>query len=260
MASTFLTELERHAAPPGLTLWALGGPSLAIQTPQTLIYLDLFTGPPPGDLHKAITDLLDPDDIRRADAALSTHHDPDHCHEASLKALHAHTDALFVGPASCRKLYREWGFDEARVLEVAANHTVQLKDLRITALPCNDYFDPQAVSYLLQSGGVTAFDGGDTLYYSGYVEVGRRYAIDLALLNFAHNPPGEIYYMNQAHVARTAVELGAKTVIPLHYDLWQEFLDDPAPLGPLLAPHGIGLHVLRQGERYVLTREGRPEA
>lgn len=256
MADNFPSVVEKYEAQKGLTIWTLGGPSLAIRTPQTLIYLDLFTGPAPGvALHKATKDIVDPQDIRRVDAVLCTHHDPDHCHEDSLKPIYANTEALLIGPSSCTKLFREWGFSSSRQVELSSWQAFQLKDLRIWALPCNDYFDPDAVSYVLQSGGVTAFEGGDTLYYSGYIKVGRRFDIDVALLNFARNPEGEIYYMNHAHVARTAQELGAKMVIPKHYDLWEEFLDDPALLSPLLEPKGIKLQILNQGEHLALSSD-----
>ena len=75
------------------------------------------------------------------------------------------------------------------------------------------------------------------------------------MLNFAKNPAGEIYYMNHAHVARTAEELQARMVIPKHYDLWAEFKDDPAPLIAMLEPKGIEVKVLNQGEHISITRE-----
>jgi L-ascorbate 6-phosphate lactonase len=249
--SNFLEQVEAHTPTNAFTIWALGGPSTIIQTPETTVYLDLFTGPSPETtLHKATVDIVDPAAIRRVDATLSTHHDPDHCHQPSLTPIHNNTDALLIGPRSCTKLFREWGFDPNRMVELGAHQAFQFKDLRIWAMPCNDYFDPDAVSYVFQSGGVTLFDGGDTLYYSGYIEVGRQFDIDVALLNFARNPPGEIYYMNHAHVARTAQELGARILIPKHFDLWEEFLDDPAPLVEMLEPAGISVEILAQGAHF----------
>lgn len=252
----FVQKVEGHYPPDGITIWTLGGPSVIIQTPQTLVYLDLFTGPSPEpDLHKAIEDIIDVRAVRRADAVLCTHHDLDHCHRPSLSAIHENTTASFIGPRSCTKLMREWGFDGSRLVQLASHEAIQIKDLRIWAMPCNDYFDPDAVSYVLQSGGITLFDGGDTLYYAGYIDVGKRFDIDVAMLNFAHNPPGEIYYMNHAHVARTAQELGARILIPKHYDLWQEFVDDPAPLVPLLEPQGIRVQIMEQGSQQTFTAQ-----
>ena len=256
VAPEFLQQLEASHIEEGIAVWMLGGPSVVIQTPQTLVYLDLFTGPSPeSELTKGTVDIVDPQAIRRIDAIFCTHHDPDHCHRESLAPLLANTEALLVGPRSCMKLFREWGFVMARTVEMQAHEALQLKDLRIWAMPCNDYFDEAAVSYVFQSGGVTLFDGGDTLYYSGYIELGRRFSIDVALLNFARNPPGQIYYMNHAHVARTAQELGARVLIPKHYDLWEEFRDDPAPLVEMLEPAGISVEILGQGERFAISRQ-----
>lgn len=257
MVKTFPQFIETFESLPGLTIWRLGGASLAIRTPKTLVYLDLFTGPSPeAELHKATIDLLNPKDIRWADAVLCTHHDLDHCHRESLDPIQSNTNALLIGPSSCNRLFREWGFNREQMVELAPQQGIQIQDLRIWAMPCNDYFDSAAISYVLQSGGVTAFEGGDTLYYSGYIQVGQRFSIDVAMLNFAKNPPGEIYYMNHAHVARTAEELGAKIVIPKHYDLWTEFLDDPARLVPMLEPKGINVKILGQGEYFALKRAG----
>ncbi|MFZ0548371.1 MAG: MBL fold metallo-hydrolase [Candidatus Promineifilaceae bacterium] len=253
ISTEFLNQVESNRPQSGITIWALGGPSTIIQTPETTVYLDLFTGPSPeATLHKATKDIVDPNAIRKVDAVLCTHHDLDHCHQGSLTPIHANTDALLIGPRSCTKLFREWDFDPGRMVELAAHQAIQLKDLRIWAMPCNDYFDPDANSYVLQSGGVTLFDGGDTLYYSEYIQVGKRFDIDVALLNFARNPPGEIYYMNHAHVARTAQELGTRILIPKHYDLWEEFLDDPAPLIEMLEPAGITVEILAQGASFTI--------
>ena len=249
MDTDYAKVIEDFDVAEGITIWYLGGPSVAIKTPRTLIYLDLFTGlNPVSELHKATVDILDPANILTADAVLATHHDTDHCHRESLTPIHDNTDALRVGPNSTMKLFREWGFDERRMVELAAYQSLQLKDLRIWAMPCNDYFDKDANSYILESGGVTLFDGGDTLYYSGYIKVGQQFDIDLAMLNFARNPPGEIYYMNHAHVARTAEELNTRILLPKHFDLWEEFLDDPELLIPLLDTKGIQVKILKQGE------------
>lgn len=253
----FLSKVESHVPQTGMAIWALGGPSTLVQTTQTTVYIDLFTGPSPiAELHKATEDIVDPAAIRRVDAVLCTHHDIDHCHEASLRPLVDNTNATLIGPCSCMKLFREWGFPAGRTAELNCDESILIGDLRIWAQPCNDYFDPDAVSYILQSGGVTLFDGGDTLYYSGYITLGKRFDIDVALLNYAANPPDEIYYMNKAQVARTAVELGAHMLIPKHYDLWQEFSDDPTPLVAMLADSSVAVRILQQGESLYLTCDG----
>jgi L-ascorbate 6-phosphate lactonase len=258
MTTEVLNSIETHQVTEGLTVWRLGGASTALKTPKALVYLDLFLGPNPlTELHKATEDLIDPNTIRLVDAVVITHHDVDHCHRESLAPILAHTDALFIGPKSVMKLLREWGFDNHRLVELSSYQSIQIKDLLIWAVPCNDYFDADANSYVFESGGFAAFDGGDTLYYSEYVRVGKKFNIDLAMLNFAKNPPGEIYYMNHAHVARTAEELNTRILLPKHYDLWEEFLEDPQKLVPMLEPKGITVKILKQGERLSVTDTNR---
>ena len=93
----FIEEVESYRPEAGISIWSLGGPSVIVQTPETLVYLDLFTGPSPeATLHKATEDLLDPQSISRVDAALCTHHDLDHCHRDSLAPIHENTGALFI--------------------------------------------------------------------------------------------------------------------------------------------------------------------
>lgn len=246
-------EIEIYRVEEGVVIWYLGGPSVAIKTRETLIYLDLYTGPPPEpDLVKAIPEVIDPEAIRRADAALSTHHDPDHCHRPSLECLHRNTSALFMGPKSCCKLYREWGFDAKRVRQISPGESLQVGDITVHALSSKDVFDPDAVTYLLEAAGVKIFDSGDTLYFSEMAEIGRRWELEIALLSFAKNPEGEVYYMDEEQVLMAARDLGAKIVIPKHYDLWEQFTADPRPVIERLISQGHEARILGLGEKFAL--------
>jgi L-ascorbate metabolism protein UlaG (beta-lactamase superfamily) len=241
--------IEQMRLDAGVMLWCLGGASVALKSPGATLYIDLFTGPSPEpDLHKGIDDVIVPDDIHVADIVLCTHSDVDHCHRESLLPLVRNTTARFVGPRSCTRLFREWGIPAARIVELAPAEQFAYQDILITACDSNDYFDADAVTYLIRAAGVTLFEAGDTLYYSGFRRIGAQHKIDVALLNFAHNPPDEVFYMPAGQVARAAQELGTRIVVPKHWDLWQEFRDDPTKLVPRLAPQGIVVKILKQGE------------
>lgn len=49
---------------------------------------------------------------------------------------------------------------------------------------------------------------------------GRRFNIDVALLAFGENPIGIQDKMTSSDILRAAECLGAKVVIPLHWDAW----------------------------------------
>jgi L-ascorbate metabolism protein UlaG (beta-lactamase superfamily) len=242
--------IEQDAVGAGVSIWFLGGPSMAIRSRESIIYLDLFTGPPPlGGLTKAIPEIIDPAAIARADLALSTHHDNDHCHERSLRILHENTTSIFLGPVSCNRLYQKWGFDIARTRLLAAGERFVKGDFVFHALPSNDAFDPDAVCYVLEVDGLRIFDAGDSLYFPQIAEIGQQFDLDVAFLSYAASPPGESYYMSEEGVLRAAKELNPRLLILKHYDLWQELGADPQPLLKRLRSAGHEARIYGLGER-----------
>lgn len=242
-------EIESYSIEEGVAIWSLGGPSVAIRSKESLLYLDLFSGPAPAGLTKGIPDVIAPAAIRRAGMALSTHHHEDHCHKHSLSLLYNNTSSLFVGPASCNRLYRDWGFDLARTRLLAPWESFSKGDVTVHALPSKDDFSPDAVSFLLELGGVKIFEGGDTLYFPEMAEIGRAWEIDIAFLNYAKNPPGKVFYMGEEAVLKASRDLGAGILILKHYDLWVEAAVDPRPLLGRLRTQGHDARILGLGER-----------
>ncbi len=243
-------DIEERKVDESVVTWSLGGPSLAFRTHQTLLYLDLFTGPSPVPdvVTKAIPEVIDPTLIRAADLALSTHHDEDHCHKDSLEWLHRNTNCLFLGPVSCNKLYRDWEFELSRTRQIAAYEIFGMLDVLIHAYPSKDVFDPDAVTYVLDLDGVTIFDSGDTLYIQELKQIGQKWDLDLAFLSYARNPSDRRLYMGEEEVLHAAKDLGARKLILKHYDLWEEFSIDPTPLLKLLQENGQDAQILALGE------------
>jgi len=246
-------EIENYEVTKGVAIWFLGGPSLAIRSRQSLVYLDLFAGPSPVPevVTRDIPDGLDPLRIKFADYVISTHHDEDHCNENTLKAVHSAADAIFLGPVSCNKLYRKWGLELGRTRLIGQGETLAKNDLKVHALGASDVFDPDAISYVLDFDGVKIFEGGDTLYFEELNEIGKQFDIDIAFLSTATNPPDAIYYMTDEQLVQAADALGAKVVILKHYDLWREFKKDPRNSLSLLRAKGQDARVYAQGELLV---------
>ncbi|MFB7585877.1 MBL fold metallo-hydrolase [Streptomyces sp. NPDC056169] len=80
--------------------------------------------------------------------------------------------------------------------------------------------------------GRTLYVSGDTVRHEALAEIGERFAIDTAFLHLgdAHFPTtGDLAFSMSAHEgAALARTLGARTVIPLHYDSWSHLAEDPA--------------------------------
>lgn len=99
---------------------------------------------------------------------------------------------------------------------------------------------------IIEMGGKTFYDAGDTCLFGDMEMIGRRHEVDVALL-----PIGGHYTMDR-HDAVYAAELtGAKQVIPIHFDTFPLIETDSAAFGAELEDRGIEPMILRPGE----TRE-----
>ena len=51
--------------------------------------------------------------------------------------------------------------------------------------------------------------------------------MDALFVSVAQSPTGKNYYMTEADAARAARDVGARTLVPMHWNLWRAFRLDP---------------------------------
>jgi L-ascorbate metabolism protein UlaG (beta-lactamase superfamily) len=111
-------------------------------------------------------------------------------------------------------------------------------------------------------GGLTAYITGDSVWYEGVEEVGRRFAPDLVLL-FAG--AARVREVGPAHLTFTAAEavLAARAfaealIVPLHYEGWSHFSESRRDLEQAFAAADLSerLRLPRPGEPLDLTFGG----
>ncbi len=221
----FLDEIESTTVEQGVLLWALGGPSFALRTPNTLLWIDPYFGGTPPDsppgLHRALAVPLDPAWIRRADAVFSTHEHIDHCHRESLLPIAAHTQARFIASRASAALMLEYGIPPERIERVAHGDTTQVSDVQIHVYDTNDPAATNPVGFVLTCQGVSLFFAGDTQDTPLLDAVGHNHRLDAALLAY-----GEPWYLNADNLLRAAQRLKPRTLIPFHWEIWRGFSGD----------------------------------
>ena len=91
--------------------------------------------------------------------------------------------------------------------------------------------DPQAgwaggtaAGFVVEMDGVRVYHAGDTALFSDMKLIGELYRPDVALL-----PIGGRYTMGTSEAMMAANFVGAKTVIPIHYNTWDKIAADPVP-------------------------------
>ena len=82
-----------------------------------------------------------------------------------------------------------------------------------------------AAGYIVRMDGVTVYHAGDTGLFSDMRLIGELYHPDVAFL-----PIGGRFTMGVAEAMMAANFVGAKTVIPIHYNTWGRIAADPTVL------------------------------
>lgn len=248
LSSDFLREIESYEVKKGVVLWSLGGAGFVLKTPQSLVYIDPFLAESDDpDFQRAIPVPIDPGKIKVAHAVLSTHCHIDHCDKETLTAMEKNTRSIFVGPVSSTQKMAEWGIKNAKTKIIKPYQKLKLRDINIVTLPGDDPGDKEAVNYLLQVDGITLFDNGDSHYFPGYLEIAKKWNIDIAIINF-----GKEIYMDANDIVKAATDLRTKILIPMHWDLWKNYTEDPGKIEKIVRSRSLGMRieVLRLGDRF----------
>jgi len=101
-----------------------------------------------------------------------------------------------------------------------------------------------AAGFVIGMDGISVYHAGDTGLFSDMRLIGELYHPDVALL-----PIGGRYTMGVAEAMMAANFIGAKTVIPIHYNTWDKIAADPTILKTgLERTTDIRVRILRAGE------------
>lgn len=101
-----------------------------------------------------------------------------------------------------------------------------------------------AAGFVIRMDGVSVYHAGDTALFSDMKLIGELCHPDIALL-----PIGGRYTMGTAAAMMAAQFIGAKTVVPIHYNTWDRIAADPLPFKKALERTAdISVRILRPGE------------
>jgi L-ascorbate metabolism protein UlaG (beta-lactamase superfamily) len=111
--------------------------------------------------------------------------------------------------------------------------------------------------FVIEIAGRTIFHCGDSAYFPGFAEIGRKVPVEIALLPIgAYDPPsGREVHMTPEDALRAFVELGANTFVPMHYGTFP-LSYEPAWEPPSRLIECAGAEGLL--ERVCFLREGEP--
>jgi L-ascorbate metabolism protein UlaG (beta-lactamase superfamily) len=193
------------------------------------------------------------EDLPAIDLVLVTHAHFDHLHRPSLRAIVQQTlrkrgkAPTIVVPHHVFDLVSDLGFHE--IVELDWWKNLQHSDLTITHVPSR-HWGARILKdshrgyggYVLHAGKHSVYHAGDTAYFSGFREIGKRLAPELALLPIgAYNPPQfRNVHASPADATRAFLDLNARWMVPMHYGTFRlshEPMEEPLQLLEQEAEH-----------------------
>src|SRR6201993_2813471 len=205
-------------------------------------------------------------DLPAIDLVLVSHAHFDHLHRPSLRAIVQNNlrtrgvaPAIMI-PAHVFDLVSDLGFSE--IIELDWWKSSRHGNLSITHVPSR-HWGARVLKdshrgyggFVLKAGKHSVYHAGDTAYFAGFREIGRRRPQELALLPIgAYNPPTfRNVHSNPADATRAFLDLNARWMVPMHYGTFRlshEPIEEPLQLLERAAVEG-GV-----GEKVIVLEEG----
>lgn len=199
--------------------------------------------------------VVDPATLDFIDAVTSSHTHTDHLDAETLQPiLQASRDVALVVPEANRAFVAErLGIDPARPVGLAMGEAAEIGPFRIEAVPAaHETLATTYAGFVVRCGRWTVYHSGDTVLYDGMADRLRGQAIDVALLPINGRSPERRVAGNldAAEAAALGQAIGARTVVPCHYDMFTFNTADVRDFVAACARIGQRGDVLRCGERW----------
>ena len=224
-------EGDRFAAPPSYgdlnhheieVIW-IGHASFLVRTPHHNILIDPNWAMWMGPLKRAKHPGLQIDHLPKIDLVLVSHAHMDHLHRPTLRQI-AKGQTLIV-PKGVTPLVRNLNFGEIHELDLWDDFRYGELDIVFTPAfhwGARFFADMHRGfgGFILKTAHRSLYHSGDSAYFDGFVDIGKRHDIDTAILPIGayDNPSGREVHMNPEEALQAFEDLNANRMIPMHHE------------------------------------------
>ena len=265
-----LADIQNHEGREGFRLWWLGQSGFLLQFGEEYVLFDPYlsdsltekyaqTDKP----HVRMTErVVAPEKLGFVDIVTSSHNHTDHLDAPTLAPIFVEPKprTQFVLPEANRYFACERvGINANIPTGLTGNDNVRVFDFQFHAIPTahnaletDENGHHKFLSYVVKFGDFCVYHSGDTLLYDGLIEKLKPFHIDVALLPINGNRPERRVAgnMNGREAAQCAKEIGAKWVIPHHFEMFEFNTASPDEFVAQCEKLGQNYRVLRAGERF----------
>lgn len=212
---------------------------------------------------KRLVDMpIEPAELLPINLALISHAHRDHFDFESVKMLNP--DISIIVPKGVSPYVKELGFD--KVFELKLWESMEIEGMKVTGVPAKHWgyrfkrWDLGFLGYVVERKGRSFYFAGDTAYFDGFKEIGKRFAPEVSLFPIScyDPPPFQRNHISPWDAVKAIEELKTNIMIPIHWGtfiLSMEPPDEP-PVVFVEAAKDAGIEdkakVLRHGEMLVL--------
>jgi L-ascorbate metabolism protein UlaG (beta-lactamase superfamily) len=253
----------------GCRLWWLGQSGFLLQWKGIHVLLDPYlsdsltrkysqTDKP----HVRMTELvIDPAELSFVEVVSSSHNHTDHLDAETLgPILTSNPSTKLVIPEANRSFVADrLKIDATMPIGLDDGTTIEISGVRFSgvasaheAVERDEQGHVKTLGYVLRFGDWSLYHSGDTLRYDGMAEKLRSYAVDVALLPINGRAPERRVAGNLSgpEAAQLAHDIGAKLVIPCHFEMFEFNTASPDAFVDACRRIGQPFRLLRCGERF----------
>jgi L-ascorbate metabolism protein UlaG (beta-lactamase superfamily) len=273
---TLLADIEAaNAQPDALHIWWLAQSGFLVQYQGKRLLFDPYlsdslttkyaqTDKP----HTRVSELvINPTRLPRMDVVTSSHNHTDHLDAETLLPLgvaQANGPVLVFPEANRTFVANRLGMaeDAPNLVGLVDGEVVEVAGFRLHGVPAahnelerDGKGRPKFMGFVAEVGGFKLYHSGDTLWFEGMVDILKPFGVDVAFLPINGNKPERRVAgnLNPDEAARLGIAIGAKLVIPHHYDLFAFNTADPADFVRACQQHQTPYRVMQLGERITVA-------
>ena len=161
------------------------------------------------------------------DAVIISHNHYDHLDKESVLRLNGLTKK-FIVPIGVGKYLQNWGISSSKVIEKNWWEDYKLNDqIDVITTPAQHFsgrglFDRNKslwTSFVIKGKNHSIYFGGDSGYFSGYKEIGKKYGpFDITILPIgAYNKMWKSIHTNSEEAVKAHIDLKGNLLLPIHW-------------------------------------------
>lgn len=263
-----LEDIQGAYTDDNLRIWWLGQSGYVVRWKDTFLLIDPYlsdsltkkyakTDKP----HVRMTELvIDPAELDFMDLVTSSHNHTDHLDRETLLPILKNSNTKMIIPEANRNFVSErLDYPTDFFLGLNDGENVKVGNIEVYGIPAaHEGLDRDKngnclyMGYIFHIGPFKIYHSGDTIWHDEIINSLETHSIDIALLPINGSAPERRVAgnLNSEEAVELGLKIGAKVVIPCHYDMFTFNTADVEDFVSIANNQNLGFKVLQCGQKF----------